>query len=149
MDGGAELNSIGNVLAELMNNPELGKLAKELKDKMSVGDDNEAGGPSADLGRAGESDGHESRSGTIPVELLENLPRIMETLGPMPGARGGENKKSSSGDMARLLRALKPYLNPKRRDAVESIITVAELGSITGLIPDLRGGNTNVQPKQV
>lgn len=118
MDNNAEVNSFSDVLGELMKNPELGKMVNELKSK---------------LGES-HSDKPPSESGiSIPPDIIEKLPAIMSSLGA--GSGKCDKKSDGSKDMARLLRALKPYLSGRRREAIESIITIAEFGSIAGILP--------------
>lgn len=120
MDNNTDVNSFSDVLGELMKNPDLGKMVGELKNKF--GESQSEPRPPAENGIG------------IPPDIMDKLPQIMASLG---GGGGGRSEKKNDGgkDMARLLRALKPYLSGRRRDAIESIITVAELGSIAGFLP--------------
>lgn len=137
MDNITDPGSLSSVLGELMKNPELGNMVNELKSKLSgaVAEESAPSGSRENDAPSGsrENDPPPSDSPhgfSISPDILEKLPSIMSGLGGKSAP-----KKSGSDNMARLMRALKPYLSGRRRDAIDSIITMAELGSLAGLIP--------------
>ena len=82
-------------------------------------------------------------SGTVPTDLLSNpalleqLPRILQMLKPMMGASTptsrAEVKESEipNRDCRRdLLLALKPFLSPAKRDAVDTILRLSGLSAV-------------------
>ena len=72
--------------------------------------------------------------------LLEKLPGIIATLKPLlgsPGGASGEPHKGKEPDSVpvcrdNLLLALRPFLSPERRQAVDSILRISKLGEILG-----------------
>lgn len=69
-------------------------------------------------------------------ELLAALPRVagllsplMKNLGGMPGgaSAGSQSRKSPPNRHTPLLRALKPYLAPERRQAAETVLNLLEV----------------------
>lgn len=65
--------------------------------------------------------------GAIPPELLAKLPALMSAVGPMVKGGGlGECKD----DKTALLFALKPYMSPRRCDAIDKLIMFGRIGEI-------------------
>lgn len=68
--------------------------------------------------------------------MLEKLPQIIAVMKPlmasMPPPKPSPPSHSSSPQDCRdnLLLALKPFLSPERRDAVDSIIRISKLGTV-------------------
>lgn len=67
-------------------------------------------------------------------ELMSKLPDIMATLGPMlspgGGKGGGHSKKESCDKRTALLLALKPYMSPRRCEAIDYIVRINRLGDV-------------------
>lgn len=124
-----EKTDLSAMIAEVMKNPEVSRMVAELKANMTENSAGENAAPAA-----------AAPSGTVPPEVLAKLPEMMAVLGkgggkPSPASRDAENRR-------RLLAALKPYLNPARKDAVESILRVTEITDLLGTIPQsTRGGD--------
>lgn len=148
MESSIDSGSLASVLGELMKNPELESMVNELRSKLTGANaDGTPGSGETDGGSGGEAssqpslaESQPSPSGVshgfgIPPDIMEKLPSIMS------GLSGGKSppKKSGSDNMTRLMRALKPYLSGRRKDAIDSIITIAELGSLANLIPPKKG----------
>ena len=67
--------------------------------------------------------------------LMEKLPAVMASLRPMLTSLQPPQKPehtSPSGCRDQLLLALKPFLSPSRRDAVDQILRLARLGTVFG-----------------
>ena len=70
--------------------------------------------------------------------LLERLPQILSTVGPLLSGMGdlrvsaSPKKEPEALPVCRdnLLLALKPFLSPERRRAVDSILSISKLGAI-------------------
>lgn len=62
--------------------------------------------------------------------LLEMLPTLLSSLGghPTPGSTG--RGKGPMAEREALLCALKPFLSPSRREAVDTVLRVARLGEL-------------------
>lgn len=124
-----EKTDLSAMIAEVMKNPEVSRMVAELKANMTENSALENAAPAA-----------AAPSGAVPPEVLAKLPEMMAVLGkaggkPSPASRDAENRR-------RLLSALKPYLNPARKDAVESILRVTEITDLLGTIPQsTRGGD--------
>ena len=68
-------------------------------------------------------------------ELMEKLPSVIATLAPMLGSiqpPKPHEVSTPSGCRDQLLLALKPFLSPERRQAVDQILRLALLGSVFG-----------------
>ena len=68
-------------------------------------------------------------------ELMTKLPSIMATLKPMMEGNKEKksdhaHKKSSEDCRNELLCALKPFLSPERRNAVDAMLRISQLGSV-------------------
>ena len=146
-----ESANLSAMIAEVMKNPEVSRMVAELKANMASADPAgapaSAGGGAAKTASAGEASAAEGTSapaaaapnGAIPPDVLAKLPEMMAVLGKggsgtnTPAAREAENRR-------RLLSALKPYLNPARKDAVESILKVTQITDLFGTLPESRRG---------
>ena len=72
-------------------------------------------------------------------ELMSALPDVMTALAPMMSSGGGKcegkgddgsHKKESCDKRTALLLALKPYMSPRRREAIDYIIRINKLGNL-------------------
>lgn len=74
------------------------------------------------------AEGMQGLGALLSPELLTKLPAVLGALSP---ARGG--KEGGKPDQrAELLRALKPYMSPKRCDAIDKLITFGRIGDVLG-----------------
>ena len=93
--------------------------------------------------RGGDS-GDEKSPPAVTEDMMRKLPQIMEALRPLvQGAKGSADGAQSAADAEKrkkLLSALRPYLNEKRRGAVDQILRVTE-------VTDLLGGLEAQKPK--
>lgn len=127
--------NLSAMIAEVMKNPELAKMVAEIKANMASGETAAAGeAPGAEASAASAAPAASAPSGAIPPDVLAKLPEMMAVLGKggpgkdTPAARDAENRR-------RLLVALRPYLNPARKDAVESILKVTQITDLFGSLP--------------
>ena len=67
------------------------------------------------------------------IDASSKLPELMATVAPviasLSGKTGGE-KLPPNDDRTRLLYALRPYVNPHRREAIETIVQLARISEI-------------------
>ncbi len=73
-------------------------------------------------------------------EMMAKLPDMLATLAPLMGGGGpgalsalGEGKEGGGGGHSRrvaLLRALRPYLSPRRREAVDYMLKMDRMGGL-------------------
>lgn len=144
----AEQNSVSSatsplsgMLSALLSNPEL---MESLKAAMQ----STATPTSAEKAPSTESAGTAVLASTTPAmnadglatvlsnpELMAKLPSIMTMLKPMMDGKKEEkqesaHKKSSEDYRNELLCALKPFLSPERRNAVDAMLRISQLGSV-------------------
>ncbi len=93
--------------------------------------------------RGGES-GNAPSTPAVTEDMMQKLPQMMEALRPLVqgGGTGADGAQSAADAEKRkkLLSALRPYLNEKRRGAVDQILRVTE-------VTDLLGGLEAPKPK--
>ena len=67
-------------------------------------------------------------------DLMTKLPEVISVLRPMMEGKGNGEKKGqtphSNDKRTALLCALKPYLSPKRREAIDYITKIGKLGDV-------------------
>ncbi len=124
-------------LGSILSNPELmekikqlaGELKKDLPPESNPLEDRPASPPT------NLSDG---LAGILSnPAMMEKLPAILSAMSPMlnaPEKPKNDRTHTPSHDRDRLLLALKPFLSPARRDAIDTILRVAKLGEILGQI---------------
>lgn len=88
------------------------------------------------LGAGGQKSEDKKESLALPPDFMEKLPAVLSALSGlgmgMPGASVPQKPSGGAVDRRKnLLRALRPYLNPKRRSVVDSLIS---LDSLSGLL---------------
>lgn len=151
---------INDLLNGLMSNPEALNMITNLMKSMPKSSAGETS-PSMEETPASEAVRVENPNplGGINPEMLKMLPNLMSMLGPMmnkpkdaaankdeaveagAAVSGGGSHKSrhrSVEQRNKLMYALKPYLSPSRREAVEQIVKITEITDLlgeTGLIP--------------
>ena len=115
MDMNLDMNALSAIAQQLASNPEIAKIT---------------GG----------------KPPSVTPEMMSALPSIMQAIAP--GFSGTDKNEKASGDggevcdaecRKRLLLALKPYLSDGRRDALEGILAVAQLGDLLAGF-DKKGG---------
>ena len=90
----------------------------------------------------GNSPPQPATSGEIPTELLSNpvfleqLPKVMQMLKPMLASAPAEPTAVHSGEKPpqdcrrELLLALKPFLSPQKRNAVDTVLRLSGLSAV-------------------
>ena len=141
---------LSGMLSTLLSNPEiLGQLQSLLGSISGKPSDEGTGGAqtppaaqtgSADVGGTVPSAGAASVDGLASVlanpELMAKLPQMMAVLKPMLGTdlpkslSGVGHSKSSEDYRNDLLLALKPFLSPERRNAVDAMLRISKLGNV-------------------
>ncbi len=116
-----DLSSIMNMISE---NPALMEMASSILSSMPKPE------------QASMSDTSESVEPTVEASAAPSFgpppsfdPELFAKIAPM---LGGMNSKSSPSDERRcaLLRALRPYLSPERRDAIDYMLKFSRLGDL-------------------
>lgn len=153
----SELNGdFSKVLQQLMEKPEISNLIASLKSGAQNTPDTNA--PSAEAVEPAEKpdieegknveDAQQSIPSLSP-EMLAKLPAVLSVLSGMGFApQSSDNKdnshelekeseKSTAGDAQRkaLLRALRPYLNAKRRSVIDNMLQLEDLTKLFGAGP--------------
>ncbi len=107
-----------DVLARILDDPEVQAAGVD-------GDREVASAPSPD--------GMQGLGALLSPDLLASLPAMLGALSPAPGGKG-EGKRD---DRTVLLSALKPYMSPKRCEAIDKLIMFGRIGDVLGR---LKGG---------
>lgn len=120
--------SLEEMIARVMQNPEIrNMIAASGSERV----EKETSTPSAD-----------EISARLP-EVMEMLKRsgIAESIGGKQAGKnenpdeGGKTTRREEENRRRLLSALKPYLSPERRDALEGILKMSQLTDLLGALP--------------
>ena len=71
-------------------------------------------------------------SASAPAEndIHSKLPDLMANAAPIIAALSGKGGKQPDDDRTRLLCALKPYVNPHRRDAIDTMVQLARISEV-------------------
>ncbi len=160
---GSEVNGdFSQVLRQLMENPEIANLIASLKSdtegapktdtSSTVSEQTDAKAEDAKSETKAEEAAAQVQMPSLSPEMLAKLPAIMSMLSgmgigasdsvPKDGGAPKETeeeestKKAGSDDAQRkaLLRALRPYLNPKRRAVVDSMLQLGDLTKLFGAV---------------
>ncbi len=154
----SEVNGdFSQVLRQLMDNPEISNLIASLKsDTENTPKVDAPSDTTEEANEQTESDTEEAASVQVPSlspEMLAKLPAVMSMLSGMgigtptaepkdddgaPKEEGHSPKTGSGSDDAHrkaLLRALRPYLSPKRRTVVDSMLQLGDLTKLFGMGP--------------
>ncbi len=153
----SEVNGdFSQVLRQLMDNPEISNLIASLKsDTENTPKVDASSNIIEETNEQAEADTEETAAAaqvpSLSPEMLAKLPAVMSMLSGMGiGAQTAEPKDndstpkeedrsqkagSGSDDAHRkaLLRALRPYLNPKRRTVVDSMLQLGDLTKLFGM----------------
>ena len=151
----SEVNGdFSQVLRQLMDNPEISNLIASLKsDTENTPKVDASSNIIEETNEQAEADTEETAAAaqvpSLSPEMLAKLPAVMSMLSGM-GAQTAEPKDNDStpkeedrsqkagygsDDAHRkaLLRALRPYLNPKRRTVVDSMLQLGDLTKLFGM----------------
>lgn len=63
-------------------------------------------------------------------DISQKLPELMSNVAPVIAALSGRGGKQPDDDRTRLLCALKPYVNPHRRDAIDTMVQLARISEV-------------------
>ena len=131
--GGLDLS----MLSGLLSNPEVMSKVSGVLSSLSKPDEKEE---AAAAQSAAPPEGEELASKLSSVmenkELMSALPDVIAAMGPLlSGGRGGERggavgKRSECDKRTALLLALKPYMSPRRCEAIDYIIRLNKLGDV-------------------
>ncbi len=153
MDGVVN-NDMGDALSSILSNPELMAKISAIAGSLSGGEQSTV----ADAPPPGNAAPSGLASALNNPQLLSKLPEVMATLAPiLSGGNGGgaaqhsersEQKNDASNDdpsvpvasiktdvpcrahRTALLCALKPYMSPRRREAIDYIIKIDRIGDL-------------------
>lgn len=121
------LRRVGSILANATQNGEKRANGEQKEEK------------STDVPTVSASSNPPSTDGLAAVlsnpAMMEKLPAMMATLAPMLGSLPQPPKNEPASPSAcrdQLLLALKPFLSPDRRNAVDQILRLAKLGAVFG-----------------
>lgn len=135
MDTGRD---VSEMIQKLMEDDSVKALISSIKDG--------GGAPEHDSTPASASEGEvipaggEGSSGfSLSPEMIAKLPQVMSALSGITGGKDGGTSapKGDGGRMAdrkKLLLALKPFLSPRRCEAIDSIVNIAGLSDILKLM---------------
>ena len=118
-----------SALLEIMKSPQVGEILSSLRTSGEEGAENGAQASAQGL--------------SLPPDFMEKLPSVISALFAMglgsPQSQTKDAKPPSKGNEQRkaLLKALKPYLSPKRQSVVDGMLG---LESLTGLLGAVGGG---------
>lgn len=125
---GVDMNSgeLPDVLSKLMTSPEIGNILSALKND-------------------GEEKSEETGAFSLPPDFMEKLPSVMAALNGMGFGNSSPApqppKKSSGGQQRKaLLKALRPYLSPKRQSVVDGLLS---LDGLSGLFSNIERKGEN------
>lgn len=125
---------LSDAIERLLANPELiSTVASAIGAQAPAGIKPEA---KKDSSRSENSD-TEDKSGDTPAstqaeqkDISSKLPELMASATPMIAALSGKNTKLPDDDRTRLLCALKPYVNPHRKEAIDTIVNLARISEV-------------------
>lgn len=117
---------LSTVLGELLSN-------KEIMDKISEIADLQKPSPKTDKEASAEPASIESLLSN--PDIMSKLPDVINVIKPLMSGGKGEPEKSASTDKRLgLLMAMKPYLSPKRCEAIDYIARMSKLSeTVKGL----------------
>ena len=150
----SELNGdFSKVLQQLMEKPEISNLIASLKSgaQSAPGDAipaavTEETADHPDNKNGGSAEGLQQSMPALSPDMLAKLPAVMSMLSGIGAAGQNTDKKSDGGESAQevekpavgdaqrkaLLRALRPYLNDKRRNVIDSMLQLEDLTKLFG-----------------
>lgn len=124
------LKKIGSMVGAMQNTSSPSQSADVTADSPTVSESNE---PTAQVASA-TADG--IASVLSDPAMLEKLPQIISVMKPLmgsmspPAQEAKDAKQSPELCRDNLLCALKPFLSPERRDAVDAILRISKLGAV-------------------
>ena len=148
---------LSQILQQLLENPEISNLLSTLKSdtQKSISDTDTDASQSPESETHTETENAESEEAaqqaapSLSPEMLAKLPAVLSVLsGIGAGTSAADSGQQNEDDTAKplpdtaddahrkaLLRALRPYLNPKRRSVVDSMLQLGDLTKLFGTGP--------------
>ena len=122
-----ENGSLEEMIARVMQNPEIRNMVA-------------AAGGKGEEGLKAPSDDEIGEKLPAVMAMLKSS-GIMDSLSGKKEEQSGKTPQREEENRRRLLIALKPYLNPARQDALESLLKMSQLTDLLGTLPrnDHRG----------
>ena len=77
-----------------------------------------------------DSEAEAMSANTHSDDISQKLPELMSNVAPVIAALSGRGGKQPDDDRTRLLCALKPYVNPHRRDAIDTMVQLAHISEV-------------------
>lgn len=77
-----------------------------------------------------DSEAEAVSTNTHSEDISQKLPDLMSNVAPVIAALSGRGGKQPDDDRTRLLCALKPYVNPHRRDAIDTMVQLARISEV-------------------
>lgn len=77
-----------------------------------------------------DSESEAVSANTHSEDISQKLPDLMSNVAPVIAALSGRGGKQPDDDRTRLLCALKPYVNPHRRDAIDTMVQLARISEV-------------------
>ena len=135
-------NSDAGLLGALLSNPELSGRLRSLLSSVTEGNDSVESKEAREEPSSASPTGADGLSALLgDPTLLAKLPSILSVVKPLLSGFSlpsptptNEADAKSAGPACRdnLLLALKPFLSPERRQAVDTLLRVAKLGEVLG-----------------
>lgn len=114
------LNGIDGIISRLMSDPGIMETVRSAVSEMKL---------------TGEGGDAPKKTDTAPQQGAPDMQSIAALASMLGGTGGGRGSKPPGGDSNRkkrcdLLNALKPYLNPHRRETIDYMLGIERLGDV-------------------
>lgn len=114
------LNGLDGIISRLMSDPGIMETVRSAASEMKL---------------AGEGGDAPQKTDTAPQQGAPDMQSIAALASMLGGTGGGRGSKPPGGDPNRkkrcdLLNALKPYLNPHRRETIDYMLGIERLGDV-------------------
>ena len=114
------LNGLDGIISRLMSDPGIMETVRSAASEMKL---------------AGEGGDAPKKTDTAPQQGAPDMQSIAALASMLGGTGGGRGRKPPGGDSNRkkrcdLLNALKPYLNPHRRETIDYMLGIERLGDV-------------------
>lgn len=120
-----------DALGRLLGDPELGERIGRILSSVTA---QNAEQPSPTTESASTVASAEGSASTLAPALAGMLPALLSSLGgasgALPAAGGAGGRKGPPDEREALLAALRPFLSPARRDAVDTVLRLLKLGNL-------------------
>ena len=114
------LNGLDGIISRLMSDPGIMETVRSAVSEMKL---------------TGEGGDAPKKTDTAPQQGAPDMQSIAALASMLGGTGGGRGSKPPGGDSTRkkrcdLLNALKPYLNPHRRETIDYMLGIERLGDV-------------------